>query len=60
MQVDEQQVMKEALGDTTAYKSACNLVYISPHISKQIDHLPEPQYTRESSDRFSIPKEIVN
>ena len=29
--------MKEALGDTTAYKSACNLVYISPHVSKQID-----------------------
>lgn len=31
-QVDEEQVMKEALGDSSAYKSACNLVYISPHI----------------------------
>lgn len=60
LQVEEEQVMREALGDTTAYKSACNLVYISPHISKQIDMLPFPQYTCESSERFSIPKEIVN
>ena len=59
-QVEEEQVMREALGDTTAYKSACNLVYISPLVSKQIDGLVFPQYTADSSMRFSIPKEIVN
>lgn len=42
IQVHEDEVMKEALGDTTAYKSACNLVYISPHICNQIDHLVFP------------------
>ena len=51
--------MKEALGDTTAYKSACNLVYISPHISNQIDNLLTPQYASGTAQRFSIPKEII-
>lgn len=49
LKVEEEQVMKEALGDTTGYKSACNLVYISPHICKQIDSLIVPQYTKDSS-----------
>ena len=51
--------MKEALGDTAAYKSACNLVYISPHICGQIDQLMIPPYASESAQRFSIPAEIV-
>jgi len=51
--------MKEALGDTTAYKSACNLVYISPHICNQIDHLVFPQYASDTAQLFNIPKEIV-
>ena len=58
-QVEEEQVMKEAIGDTAAYKSACNLVYISPHVSKQIDQLEFPQYARETAQRFNIPKEIL-
>lgn len=51
--------MKEALGDTTAYKSACNLVYISPHICNQIDNLVFPQYASDTAQLFNIPKEIV-
>lgn len=58
-QVDEEQVMKEALGDTTAYKSACNLVYISPHICNQIDNLVFAQYASDTAQLFNIPKEIV-
>ena len=33
LQVDEAQVMKEALGDAKKYKSACNLFYISKRIA---------------------------
>jgi ubiquitin carboxyl-terminal hydrolase 25/28 len=33
-QVDEDYVMKEALGNSLGYKSACNLVYISSLIQK--------------------------
>ena len=58
-QVEEEQVMKEALGDTTAYKSACNLVYISPHISNEIDRLVIPQYSNEAAQMYKIPKEIL-
>lgn len=32
--VNEEQVMKEALGGSRSYKSACNLFYISKRIAK--------------------------
>ena len=54
--VDAEQVMKEALGDATAYKSACNLVYISKHVADQIDQLKVAQYTRSYANNLVIPK----
>jgi hypothetical protein len=38
--------MKEAYGDQKGYKSACNLIYISKHITSIIDQFKVPIYTK--------------
>ena len=42
--VSDDVVLVESLGEVSKLKSACNLVYISPHIVAQIDQLKEPAY----------------
>lgn len=48
LQVDEEQVMGDALGNSTAYKSACNLVYISKYVADKMDALRFPTYSRKN------------
>lgn len=45
-QESEETIMKEAFGGE-GYKSACNLIYISKHITDQIDTYKKPLYTLE-------------
>jgi ubiquitin carboxyl-terminal hydrolase 25 len=57
-QVEEEQVFREALGDSKKYKSACNLFYISKQIAEQIDARPIPLYKKENANSLQISKEL--
>lgn len=52
--------MKEALGDSKKYKSACNLFYISKYIAKQIDERQLPLHYKENSNQLNISKELTD
>lgn len=51
---DEELVMKEALGGD-GYKSACNLFYMSKHVSDMIDKHRKPLFDLQRATEFKIP-----
>lgn len=55
---DEETVFKEAFGGM-GYKSACNLFYISSHITQIINNQITPVYNFERVNLFSIPKNLI-
>lgn len=56
--VEEDVVMKEALGDSEGYKSACNLFYINQHIVDNINKAKNPVFTKEFGERVAISSDI--
>ena len=56
-QEKEETVLKEAFGGE-GYKSACNVIYISKHISDQLESYAKPVYTSEHAKLFKVTKAI--
>jgi hypothetical protein len=52
-QVEEETVMKEAFGGE-GYKSACNLFYISEHVSKMIENRKMPLFNTQRANELMI------
>ena len=53
----EEIVLQEAFGGD-GYKSACNIIYICPHIIEEMDQYKAPLYTPEHARQFQISKQI--
>jgi len=56
---DEETVMKEALGGD-GYKSACNLFYMSKHVSDIIDRHKHPLFDLQRAREFRVPGAITS
>ena len=52
-QVEEETVMKEAFGGE-GYKSACNLFYISAHVSQIIENRKMPLFNTQRANELMI------